>query len=209
MTEFVEIKDIRQRDFREAMEIYTGAFPANERHPVEVISERVDKGLSRLYITRSDDEVVFIALLYPLKNSRFILLDYIATKPSHQGKGITSAFMRHLEDGLKGANLYLLLEVENPDYGNNKETRLRRLNLYKRLGAKEALDVRYVLPALQGSQPTEMLLMLYPADHDDKISAQLLKNTIVQIYKELYNRDENDPLLNEFIHDLRGSIQLG
>src|SRR4026208_1375415 len=114
--EFREINKTDCGEFDEAMEIYVEAFPANERHAVSIISERVRQGLNILYVGRSDDEIAFIALLWPLKKSDFILLDCIATRDRHRGKGIASAFLGNLRTQLVNSEEYLIMEVENPKF---------------------------------------------------------------------------------------------
>jgi len=98
--DFREINSTNSREFDEAMAIYVQAFPANERHPVSTIGDRVRQGLNRLYVGSTNDEIAFLALLWPLQNTDFILLDYIATKDEHRGKGIASAFLKKLRTEL-------------------------------------------------------------------------------------------------------------
>jgi hypothetical protein len=100
------------------------------------------------------------------------------------------------------------LDVENPRYGNNKEQRERRVNFYKRLGAKEMKDVRYILPPLSGNIPTEMILMVLPEYGGGKMDGSLVKKLIVQMYKELYDRNENDDILNLFVNDIKNPVEL-
>jgi len=69
--------------------------------------------------------------------------------------------------------------------------------------------VRYVVPPLDGSSMiTEMLLMVFSEYKNDTIAAQMVKEAIVQIYRELYRRDRDDPVLNDFIHDIQDPIVL-
>ena len=210
MLRFSEIKDINHRDFKEAIRIYTESFPPNERHSTDTIEKRVKENLYQMFIGRLKDRVVFMALLYPLKNTNFILFDYMATDKNFRNKGIGTKFIKNELNLLKKNTFkkYLILEIENPKYGNNKEQRKRRVKFYKRFGAKEMKNVRYVLPPLSGSNPTEMILMVLPEYNEGKIDGDLVKKLITQIYTELYNRDEDDGLLNSFIHEINNSIEL-
>jgi len=211
MVEFVEIKDVNHSDFKEAMRIYTESFPPNERHPVDTIKQRLKDDRYRLYIGKLGHKVVFMSLLYPLKNTNFILFDYMATDRHYQNRGVGAEFVKTLIKSLgkNKPNKYLILEVENPNYGDNKEQRRRRLNFYKKLGAKEMKGVRYILPALSGKDsPTEMIIMILPNYNNGKIDGGSVKKLIYQIYKELYNRDKNDGLLNLFINDIEDTIEL-
>ena len=205
--EFREINKTDSNEFQEAMEIYREAFPANERHSVPTIVERVNRGLNQLYVASVDDEIAFLALLWPLKGTNFILLDYIATKATHRGKGIASAFLMTLRSQLINTEKHLIVEVENPRFGDPTQKE-RRVKFYKRHGAKELEGVRYLLPPLDGSTPTEMLLMIFPEYKGEEISGATIKNVIIQIYRELYSRQEDDALLGTFVHDIANTIKL-
>jgi predicted N-acetyltransferase YhbS len=205
--EFKEINKIDGSEFDAAMEIYREAFPPSERHPVDTIRERVKSGLSRLYVATMNDEVTFLALLWPLKESNFILLDYMATKNTHRGEGIASAFMKMLRNKSENTEKHLILEVENPRFGDATQSE-KRVKFYKRHGARELENVRYLLPPLEGSTPTEMILMIFPEYKDEKISGRTVKDVIKQIYRELYNRQEDDALLGTFVHDIADTINL-
>ncbi len=206
MIRFNEIKDINHKDFEEAMTIYEASFPTNERQSKDTIKKRIKNNLYQMFIGRSKDKVVFMALLYPLKNTNFVLLDYMVTDENFRSTGIGTNFIKNILKKIKPN--YLIFEVENPKHGNNKEQRQRRVKFYKRVGAKEMKDVRYILPPLSGNIPTEMILMVLPSYDEGKIDGQLVKKLVTQIYKELYNRDDEDDLLNSFINKIENSIEL-
>jgi len=206
MVKFSEIRDITHNDFKEAIKIYETSFPSNERQSTDTIKKRIEKNLYKMLIGRSKDKVVFMTLLYPLKNTDFILLDYVVTDENFRNKSVGTKFIKNILK--KISSKYLILEVENPRYGNNKEQRERRVNFYKRLGAKEMKDVRYILPPLSGNIPTEMILMVLPEYGGGKMDSSLVKKLIVQMYKELYDRNENDDLLNSFVNDIKNPVEL-
>lgn len=206
MVKFIEIKAVNSKNFKDAIKIYTASFPPNERQSIFTIKRRVKENSCLMFIGCLDDKVVFMALLYPLKNTEFILLDYMATDKDHRDKGLAANFIEIILE--KISPKYLILEVENPLYGNNKTQREKRFNFYKRLGAKELKDVRYLLPPLSGKTPTEMILMVLPKCDKGKLSGYLVKKIVTQIYKELYGRSKDDELLNSFIGDIKNSIEL-
>lgn len=208
MVKFYENNNTNHEDFKKAIEIYTESFPSNERHPPHTIKERVDKGLYRVFVGHLENEVAFMALFWPLRDTDFILFDYMAVKRNYQNKGIGTKFMKSIIDTLGMKDKYLILEVENPDYGDNKEQRKRRVEFYTRHGARKMKNVRYILPPLSGNTPTEMILMVLPEYNGGKIPGMLVKKIIIQIYKELYNRNENDPLLNSFIYEIPSTVEL-
>ncbi len=206
MSKFSEIRDIAHNDFKEAIKIYEESFPSNERQSKDTIKKRIKGNLYRMFIGRSKDKVVFMALLYPLKNTDFVLLDYMVTDEDFRNKGMGTDFIKNILG--KITPNYLILEVENPNYGNNKRQRERRINFYKRLGAKEMKNIRYILPPLSGNIPTEMILMILPNYSEGKMDGLIVKKLIIQLYKELYNRNENDDLLNSFVNDIKNLVEL-
>lgn len=208
MLEFTEITDTEDSHFAQAMAIYVAEFPQNERHPVNLIRERVQRGSNILYVGRIKNEVVFVALLWPLDNTDFILLDYMATKETHQNRGIGSGFMKNMRDSLLPKEKRFVIEVEALKHETNKQQRQRRLSFYKRNGAKQMKDVKYVLPALDGGEPTEMILMVFPGYDGSGMTGEAVKNLLIQIYRELYNRDQDDVLLNSFLNTIGDHVEL-
>jgi len=189
---FFQITNTQTNEFREAMHIYLQCFPLNERQTEQTITERVQQGRNLMYAGRIDDEIVFMALLWPLQGTEFILLDYLATSHKHRGKNIASMFMQELRKQQK----YFLLEVEDPAYGDNTAQRQKRIDFYLKNGARVLKDVSYLLPPVQGNTPTEMLLMIFPEYKTSTISKQLVQALIRQVYKELYNQEADSASLN-------------
>jgi len=203
---FSKIKNINHLDFEKAMRIYETSFPLNERQSKDTIKKRIKKNKYIMYIGCIKNKVVFMALIYPLKNTDFILLDYMATEENFRNQGIGTCFIKDIIKKIEPN--YLILEVENPKYGKNKEKRKKRVRFYKNLGAKEMKNTTYYIPPLSGKKPTNMKLMIMPNYNQGKIENCLVKKLIVQIYKELYNRDGKDKILNSFINNIKNPVEL-
>ena len=208
MVEFTRITDIQDKAFEEAIQIYLASFPDGEVQPVSLVAERVSQGLSRLYVGHQRGEVALMALLWPLKGTNFILLDYLATKASYRSLGLGSHFLKEMGQVLSRHHQYFIIEVDNPDYGPDRELRLRRVNYYKRNGARILKGVDYILPPIQKEQPMPMLLLVLPEYEGAKMEAGLVKNLITRLYQELYFRDKNDPILNSFIHIIPDPVEM-
>lgn len=208
MVEFTEITNVKARAFEEAIEIYLASFPDGEVQPVGLVAERVSQGLSRLYVGRQNGEVALMALLWPLKGTDFILLDYLATKAPYRSLGLGSLFLKEMGQVLSRRQQYFIIEVDNPAYGSDQELRLRRVNYYRRNGAKVLKGVDYILPPIQKEQPMPMLLLVLPEYNGSKMEAGLVKTLITQIYQELYFRDKDDPILNSFLHAIPDPVEL-
>lgn len=208
MVKFSKVADTNDRYFSEALKIYVNAFPQNERQSEATIRDRVSKGQNLLWIGYMNDELVFMALLWPLRNTGYAVLDYMATEASHQGEGIATAFMQRMEDDLRKKKSSLILEVEDEKRGHNIEERKRRKSFYRKNGAKELKNVRYILPPLEGDTPTDMSLMIFPDYGAPTIESDEVRSLILQMYRELYGRDRDDSYLTSVIDDLRDPIEL-
>jgi GNAT superfamily N-acetyltransferase len=206
--EFKQLHDTQGELFEQALVLYTESFPPNERHPLSVIKERIESGSSKLYVGILSGKVACMALIWHFKTVNFILLDYIAVGANYRSLKIGSVFLAFLiKEGIADGKT-MVFEVEHPDFGENREDRLRRISFYLKNGAYIIDDFVYLLPPLDGSHPTEMLLMLYPAQPVDSLTPQSLRALVVSLYKELYGRSENDPLLLSFINNIPTSINL-
>jgi ribosomal protein S18 acetylase RimI-like enzyme len=196
MVTFQRVTDTDGNDFAAAMSIYEQSFPSNEKQRIEVLRERIQRGQENLIAGVLEGAVVMMALLWPLAGTRFLLLDYLATAPNYRGMRIASHFLDHIKKDLVSANRHLLLEAEDPAYGNNRTLRAGRVAFYRRNGAKVLKDLRYVLPALDGTHSTEMVLLMLPPP--DTIGSPLVSELISKIYGEVYGRSADEILkLNE------------
>jgi GNAT superfamily N-acetyltransferase len=208
MLSFHQITNIAGAEFGAAMEIYRLSFPENESQPVDKIEARVKAGLSDMIVGEKDGKVVFMALLYPLRGTDFILLDYIATAQDYRNQGIGAEFLNNIINSNKADGKYLILEVDDPRFGENKVERQRRVGFYQRLGAKIMKDVQYFLPPFSSDVPTEMILMMLPAPKGMIIEGAVVRNMIQKIYKELYDRGPDDRLLKSIVGDIPEEVEL-
>lgn len=208
MLEIVQVTSVNSPDFPEAFQIYLDSFPPSERQPEDIIQERLANQIYQWFVAKVDEKVVAIALLYDLKGTDFILLDYLGTDKKYQGRGIGTELMNHIIKLAIASQKTLVIEVEHPDSDENAEEKRRRVKFYQRIGAKILNNVRYLLPPLSGELPTEMLLMVVPEYPGGKLSGSLVKQLIQQLYLEVYRRDEGDRLLNSFIHEIPELVEL-
>ena len=193
---FERLHRVDTKDFTAAMDIYNNAFPQQERQPAAIISERISDGRNELIVGRLNKKIVFIALLWPFESSPFILLDYMATHPDYRRQKIAAGFLQQMKVLLNQTHKYLILEAEDPAFGPNREQRQQRVHFYRANGARQFAGIQLTLPALQEGPVTEMILMIFPAWHSETIESTIVRQLIVQIYKELYNRTEEEALVN-------------
>ncbi|WP_254566214.1 GNAT family N-acetyltransferase [Oscillatoria sp. HE19RPO] len=208
MLEIVQLTDINHPDFQGALQIYLDSFPACERQPLEILETRLSNQLYQWFVAKAENQVVGIALLYPLNLKNFILLDYLGTDKNYRSRGIGRTVMSYLIDLVKNQEKILLIEVENPQFCEDSEQAKRRIKFYQNNGAKVLQSVRYLLPPLSGEVPTEMLLMMVPAELGGQLPGKQVKQLIEQVYQEMYDRPSEDALLQSFIEEVPDVVEL-
>lgn len=206
------LSDTSSPEFKAAMDIYTEAFPENERQTLEKVEYRVRHKKYSLIVVKRDNVIVGFSLFYPFRDMDFVLGDYMAVRKDYRNLGIGSKLFRKAYELFKMDNPggFLLAEVEDPTCGSiaERHIRLRRVRLYERLGARVILNFEYLLPPISGQYPTKMLLMVYAEDNRVSISAEVLRNILIAIYREVYDRDIEDPYLKKMLLSLSGSSKI-
>ena len=207
MIEFIKCNISNAAFVKEALDIYINSFPSNERHPLDIIKERINKQKSILYVGIEDTKINCFALIWNLHESNFILLDYFAVEEKHRNKGIGTMFYNYLLNEISKLERFLILEVEKP---KNKFdiSKTNRINFYLKNKTQILKDTHYILPALDSTTNTEMVLMIAEGQKCRDLTKAKIKKLIEQIYFELYQRDNKDLLLLSFIEKIPKSINL-
>jgi len=202
MLNYLEIKDCNNIFFEEFVEIYNDSFPANERNSLAKIIYRINNQLSKLYINIQDNHVIAFAFLAQLSNN-FVLLDYFAVKKEFRNQGIGSKFIDFIIENIN--NQTLILEVENPYFGEDKFLKQKRIEFYQKKGIKILENIRYILPPYDNSDNfTEMVLMFYNKKQTDiQFDKQIIKNLISDIYSRIYERFGNDIYLKQILEFIK------
>lgn len=203
--EFKQIQHLDHPDFEVAIALYEQTFPSQERIPISWIREAIQSQKTQLWVGYYQQEFALMSILYLLPSSNFILLTYLATVPHLRNIKIGSQFLKYLIDLEKRESKSLILEVEHPDFGENRELKQRRVQFYQRLGAKILQDIIYILPALDGTKTTEMILMLISDTNSEKLEKTVVKQLIRELYIEVYHRHSDDPIFN-WIENIKDDI---
>jgi hypothetical protein len=208
LLEFQDIVDVKEAYFNQAIQIYEEAFPSNEKQSIDIIINRIKEGKSKLVVGIIETEVVCMSLIWDFNSLHFVLLDYMAVSKNHRNKNIGSQLYQHLSKIINSINKYMIIEVESHLFGNNYTERKRRINFYIQNGSYILDGVNYILPSLDDTLPTEMLLMVSPNYKDNYISKDVVKELISHLYIELYKKNKNDIVLNRIINQLPNKIKL-
>ena len=205
---FIQITDLNNQKTEQAFVIYRKSFPANERQKEEVVRQRLNSGTEDMFAGLKDDAVIAMGLVFNLSNSGFVLLDYFAVSEHERGSGTGTLFMQFLIQCYNQSNKQMIMEVEDPQDGKNLEERQRRVNFYRGLGAKCLQDVRYVLPALDGTTSTTMILMTFTQGSVPTMPGSEVKKLLLDLYEQVYNKNADDPLVLDVINRLPKQINL-
>ena len=109
-----------------------------------------------------------------------------------------------LKSEMQNQKKIMVLEVENPEFGEDREMKEKRIAFYLRNDAVLLSNVRFLLPALDLSEkPVEMKLMVLPKF---KISKEECETLIHQIHTEVYPKHTTRKLINEIILGLPQGI---
>jgi ribosomal protein S18 acetylase RimI-like enzyme len=207
MSLFYKLKEVESSEFKAAIEIYEEAFPDRERATPSFLIDKISNDTYQLFVQKEEGKIVFMAILCePI--AEFALLGYLATHPECRNRGIGANFVNYALELLRGRSQYLLLEVEDPNLGFDRELKQRRIDFYRRLGAKQMKNVRYILPPLSGGESTDMILMLAPEYPGNRIAGEQVKQLITQLYIKFYERRLDDPLLRSSLQTIGEFVEL-
>ncbi len=196
----LNVKDIEDFYFSEAMKIYLDSFSAKERQSIELIQKQIKENRNKLFIGIIRNDLVVFSLIYKFKNPKFYLLDYYGVNQNYRNQKIGTFFLKALfkEMKLDENEIFLIFEVEDPLYGINRNEKIRRVQFYRSLGVRQIGGMKYILPPLDaGKESTDMIIMIYPIPKHRSITQETLLSLVKELYIEKYNRNPNDPLLTK------------
>jgi GNAT superfamily N-acetyltransferase len=206
--EITKIEIDQKETLDEVFKIYETSFPANERQTLETLKIRLKEDKEVLFAAKINHEVVGIGFLFDLLGSDFLLLDYLAVKQNHRGKQIGERLFEFLKSYSKSQNKHLLMEVDDPEYGENRPSKLKRVAFYQKNGALWLKNVKYILPALDKTLPTEQILMVVPKNAENEFSGQEIHRLVKVLYSELYGIGESDDKLLKIISSITEKVQI-
>jgi len=206
----IKIKKLSTSDsqfFEQVKTIYLNSFPASERQEPSVFTDRFLSGESIFFVILSkENQVLAMCSLFDLHTHDFVLLDYLAVEESNRDKGLGAILFQAIKEWAFKNFKKIIIEVENPLYGEDRLDKERRISFYERQGAQLLTGVRYLLPPLDGKTIEEMNLMIVAKIKDEKFSNKIVFELIEQIYQRVYRRSKNDALLTEIKKGLTSEI---
>jgi ribosomal protein S18 acetylase RimI-like enzyme len=168
-----EIRDVTDPAWEQWKEIYVASFPVSERMSIEFLAktlEDIGSGVNDnqwflvLPASPTSERVVAMAFYELSREASAGYLWYIAVRAGQRSRGLGAELYSEICRRVQrdGARL-LLFEVEIPEAepGDADRYAARRIDWYRRLGARRLEGVRYFQEVDTGVPPTEMWIMAH------------------------------------------------
>ncbi len=201
---------------QEVWDIYESSFPANERKTKESIIENINSGKEFLFVATENTAVVGFALMFDLKNTNYVLLDYLAVQADIKQKGVGTAILQFIRKSFLKSPQSLVIETDKPIKSQTEETydqNLKRVLFYLKNGAKIIDAFDYILPSLNFSTKTTQWLMILENSSRERIDKveleKILTNLYTQNYTDFYDREDLYRMIDQLKthHDLISKIE--
>ena len=194
------------------MDILCQAIPAPEQLGRARLQQLIDRDDYHLYAFQHDSIVAGMAILYLPERQDFAWLDYMAVSPDLMGLGRGSDLFRGLvkivtqERPTAG---YLVLEVDDDRCGLEavRSMNRRRIEFYRRLGARLLANVDYLFPSPNGPA-VSMRLMVCCLRDDVRVSQETMGSAIEDVFITIHGRAKSDTLLRSIVDHLPSELLL-
>lgn len=196
--ELIKVTDLQSSEYSEAMELYNSLFPEEERLSAEQVEEMIGSGVYTLIAARhiALNKIIGFALAVFNKNPKFLFVDNLAIDSSFQGQGYGSLIFTLLDEMQESGSLGFFFEIELPELAvdaEDKITREKRVNFYKRLGCFPMKEIAYKFP-IKDQEPLPLCLMFKPYPGVTVLKADTIKEMIKCVYDKIHydvpNRQE-------------------
>ncbi len=171
----LELVDYSSHRLEDIWDIYESSFPPDERRDLDKEKEFLKEKKFKLYaIITEKNETAGFAVIWEFNN--FSFGEHFAIKKEFRGRGYGPEAFMMLKENLK---FPVVIEVEPETLS---PTAAKRINFYKRLGAK-ANPFDYIQPAYSATKkPIPMIIMSYP----DSLSESMYDKIREKIHTEVY-----------------------
>ncbi len=111
-------------------------FPPSELKTLEAILKMKEEGVYDVLGAYLDGVLVAYALCYCPKDSRVLLLDYLAVEPDVRSRGIGTRLLGELRAHYANRFDTILIECERPKAAPNEQEARKRIQFYTQAGAQ-------------------------------------------------------------------------
>ena len=210
--QLIRVTDRKSQVYAEAIAIMREAIAPEAQLPEQRFENLLAAGQYRLFAYAEGDDVRGMALVYFSGELRLAWLDYFAIRSDLRGRGLGGDLFREIVQTASEQSPkpeWLLFEVDDDyegDPGRQTECE-RRVQFYRRLGARVLENVPYKFPSAFG-EPIRMRLMAYPLRSEAKLAPDDLKEAVQEIFLNIHGRQTDDALLHWFEQNLPQVIEM-
>ncbi len=188
------------------LEILRASIPPAEQLGEKRLRTLLGRDDYRMYALVEGANPVATSILYLPRSELFAFLDYMAVRSELRGRGLGSLLFRELvtiASTEKPDAGYLIFEVddERKDSAGRYSVNRRRIEFYRRLGARMLSNVEYLFPSPDGPG-VPMRLMVYRLQAKNELSQQNLRAALENLFQEIHGRKKDDSLLRLIVDNL-------
>jgi len=205
------VTEYKSHCYADAIAILHEAIAPEAQLPEQRFRDLLANGSYRLFAFAEGDEVLGMALVYFSERLRFAWLDYFAIRSDLRGRGLGSEVFREIvQMAIEQSPQphWLLFEVDDEYEGDPQREAdcKRRVQFYRRLGARALENVPYKFPSAF-AEPIRMRLMAYQLRSDASLSPDDLSQLVKEAFVNIHGRGDEDELLRWFRQNLPESLE--
>ncbi|MCR5753465.1 MAG: GNAT family N-acetyltransferase [Acetatifactor sp.] len=117
---------------KEIKELYTSAFPKEERAPLFTLYRKTKTGKNKFYAVT--EEKSFVGLVYVVCGEGLVYVFYLAVAEKYRGCGYGSQILQMIKEMYSDCVVMLEIEDTEDTAAANYEERIKRLGFYERNG---------------------------------------------------------------------------
>lgn len=193
--------------FAALLNIYTAAFPPEERKPVSWLRTMLHSPAYRFLLAQHREQVLGFAILFRSETTPIALLEYLAVHPDARGEGVGRWLFNQVVNVTGTTQCPLLIETESDRASTpGQAERHRRKQFYRSGGAREIDGLRYLMPQVSTSPPPAMELLIHAQPQPATVPLADLRQWLQALYAEVYGQGHADGRLLDMLGNLPPSI---
>ena len=200
------VPDLSSPLFRPCSEVLRKSIPSSEQLSDQRLTQLLARDDYRMYALLLNDAVAATAILYLPRAEDFVLLDYMAVRADLRNRGLGSMLFQEVVKTAsreRPAASFLFFEVDDDRGVGDAAPSInrRRIEFYRRLGAKLLVNAEYVFPSSTGSG-VPMRLMVYRLRPETELLQISVGRAVENIFREVHGRGKDDTLLRSIVDHL-------
>lgn len=208
MINFYNITDRENQEYYEALEAYKAGTPDELQLKTELIDAKMDSGNAVIILGKQNIVPAFMALLWKLEGSHFMVNEIISVIPSFKDVPFGKIYFDVLKNSEYYQNHHILFEAEDPEFGPDRAERLEKMNFYFSHGFQLIKNIKTIVPHPTGDSHENTLLMVLTQDRFVEFTKEEMESLLIKLYKDLYHTEKEAYILQEILAHLPEKIEL-